>query len=138
MSHKDLTWLANRRILKIELASPDNWVFAPDGGGAIVSYGPWRLVENGRVVLSSLDHEQKFGLAAPIDAARHASTIIGGRVISDAEVRAAPGDLIIRFADGLCLEVLALSSGYDSWQVISPGGFHVLGHAGGEVSTWNG
>jgi hypothetical protein len=88
------------------------------------------------VAISSEDHLQQYGLPAPIDAAAVAADILASRAIAHVEVKDGTADLVLEFADGLRLEFLPISSGYESWGVTTPSGFQVVAQGGGQLSGW--
>jgi hypothetical protein len=98
---------------------------------------PWRVIRDGGIVLSSEDHGQQYGLPAPVDAEAECRRLIGGAVVAAAEVRDETRDFVIRFASGTRLELVPLSSGYESWQLGGPGGSLVVSQGGGQLAIWN-
>lgn len=83
--------------------------------------------------MSSDDHGHPFGLDTPTDSAERASALFGSRKIESAVVRAETGDLVLRFAGDVMLEVLVTSAGYESWALFSPTGGEVVAIGGGEL-----
>ena len=65
--------------------------------GTILRAAYWRLTQDGRARLSSFDHEQKYGLPAPIDAKQQLSKILDGQVCSDAQIEVETADLVFKF-----------------------------------------
>jgi hypothetical protein len=98
---------------------------------------PWRVIRDGGIVLSSEDHGQQYGLPAPVDAEAECRRLIGGAVVAGAEVRDETRDFVIRFASGTRLELVPLSSGYESWQLGGPGGSLVIAQGGGQLAIWH-
>ena len=86
----------------------------------------WRLVSAG-IALTDEDDEQLFGLPAPVDAQTKANDLLVGITVSSATVDRFTADLCLRFSNGLRLDLLNNSSGYEGWQ----GGFN---HDGKDVS----
>jgi hypothetical protein len=42
----------------------------------------WRIIENGRATISSFDHEQQYGLLAPINAIEMLHDVLAGKEVS--------------------------------------------------------
>ena len=112
------------------------WVFALGDSCAISAECPWRLIEAGRIGVSSEDHRQRYGLEADVDAGALATSLLEGLTITHVEVRDGTADLILHFGASHRLEVLPFSSGYESWSVSGPAGTQVVAQGGGDLCTW--
>lgn len=113
MKH-DISWLVGRRIAEIEKMDY-TWFFRLDDGSVIATESTWRVVTPKGVAVTSDDHEQKFGLPSPLDAAAVAKDEIGKGAVTGAVVDSRTGDLNIEFGPA-SLHFLCLSSGYESWR----------------------
>jgi hypothetical protein len=91
----------------------------------------WRLVVSGRLVITSEDDGQQFGLHAPVDCLEELRRQIIGAAVEDVKVRAGTIDISLGFGSGRTLEVIPTSAGYEAWQVSAPGVF-VVGNPGYE------
>jgi len=56
-----------RLALECAFYEPDWWVFSLGEPLQIGLTSPWRLLDKGRIRVSSADHRQQYGLPAPID-----------------------------------------------------------------------
>jgi hypothetical protein len=81
----------------------------------------WRLIEDGRALLSSFDHQQKYGLLAPIDAKEQLSKILKDKICSDAQLDAETADLIFLFGKTTKLQIFNFT-GYEIWDIRFPDG----------------
>jgi Family of unknown function (DUF6188) len=97
---------------------------------------PWRILSTAGIALGNVDHEQHFGLPAPIDAQQEAQKLLADRVVK-ATVREKTADLILEVERGSCLEVFNSSSGYEGWECSSTDGLLAVARGGGEFETWN-
>lgn len=75
----------------------------------------WRIIVEEHVILTDRDDAQWFGLKTPVDAALEAKRILSGKQIETVEVAEGTADVRIRLTDGLLLELLNDSSGYEPW-----------------------
>ncbi|MBS0361124.1 MAG: hypothetical protein JSR98_07065 [Proteobacteria bacterium] len=106
-----------------------SWGFAFDAA-SLTGNCPWRIVSDGRLILTSEDDGQKFGLPEPVDAeARAGAELLKARVAVVA-VDAETADLRITFANGARLELLSTSAGYEAWQLNTPTSCIVAGSQG--------
>jgi hypothetical protein len=60
--------LIGRQLLSVE-KQDYSWLFGLGAGVSLPTESPWRLIEQGRIVVSSEDQDQQFGRPAPVDAA---------------------------------------------------------------------
>jgi len=92
------------------------WTFGFDADDTtITSQSLWRVMTD-RIVLSSGDHLQRFGLPEPIDAGQYAASVLLGQVI-DVALMPATSDLRIVFPSNVILELLNTSAGYEGWHL---------------------
>lgn len=134
MNPFDVSWMVGRRVDVSE--SGDQWFFALGGSCCISVYCPWRLLLKGKFRLGSKDHNQRYGLPAPINAATEANRLLNGYPIVAAEIRRGTGDLVVRFDGELTLEILTAYSGFEAWQISTPQGPQVLAGGAGELSSF--
>jgi hypothetical protein len=137
MSNFDFSWMVGRTINNVALNEPTQWSFSFEPRVGIGAECPWRLLRDGRVVISSEDHLQQYGLPTPLDAAAVASDALAGASVLRVEVREGAADLLLDLSGGLRLEFIPISSGYESWSVTTPSGFQVIAQGGGQLSEWS-
>lgn len=76
----------------------------------------WRIIKDGRHLLSSFDHKQQYGLLAPINAIEKAKKELEGKTVSEAKFEKETGDIIFKFTDDLKLQVFNFT-GYEVWGI---------------------
>lgn len=128
-------WLVGQTITHVSSSAPGVWLFTLTNGAISVEC-PWRLLENGIIDVSSDDHDQRFDLPAPVDAAESATSFLKGVPIHKIEVRQGTADIFIDFADRKRLEIVTFSSGYESWEIKDPFGNNIVAQANGQLSAW--
>jgi Family of unknown function (DUF6188) len=136
MNSFDFSWMVNLTIQKVQFNEPAQWSFSFAPSIGIGAECPWRLLQDGRVAISSEDHLQQYGLPAPLDAAVVASSLLDSHPVTRVEVRDGTADLVIDFSGGIRLEIIPISSGYESWSVTTPSGFQVIAQGGGHLSGY--
>src|SRR5262245_42334912 len=129
----DLTWLVGLRCRAIH-RDEFSWRFAFDTA-VVTTPCLWRLLEAGRIRVTSEDDGHQFGLPAPVDARHEAESILLSRTIESAAVRADSGDLVLRLSHDLTLELLQTSGGYEAWHLTSADGQEIFATGGGELAT---
>jgi hypothetical protein len=128
-----LDWLRARRLHEVRHRAYD-WLFIFDADCQLVVTCLWRLIEASRVELTSEDHDQRFGLPAPVNAAAELSRRIGGATVTSVVLREGSLDLELEFDSGPKLQVIPTSSGYEAWNAYSgPTQFIAMG--GGELAV---
>lgn len=131
----DLSWVLGRRIATVTFHEPELWRFGFDGGGVITAECPWRVLSAGRIVVSSDDHQQRFGLQVAIDAGARATQLLSDKKVNGAEVKAGTLDLLLDCEGDIRLELVPISSGYESWQITDPLGQMTIAMGGGNLVT---
>lgn len=131
----DLGWLVGQTLTGVEDAGHGSWRFH-FGDAEVRADCPWRVVRDGGIALSSEDHGHQYGLPQPVDAGAACRALLVGAVVSAAAIRAETRDIAVGFGPGTRLEVVPLSSGYESWQVSGPGRQVVVAQGGGNLVAW--
>lgn len=129
---ENLDWMVGRRI-DVSFAEPTSWYFTFSDAGIITAECPWRLLKGGRIVLSSDDHQQRFGLPANIDAAAKATEYLSANEVRRAEVRTGTLDILLDFSGDFRLEIIPISSGFEAWKIADPLGQEVVAQGGGNL-----
>jgi hypothetical protein len=124
--------LIGRQLLSVE-KKDYTWFFGFGTDVSLATESPWRLIDQNRIVVSSADHDQKFGLPVAVDAAQEVMSRVARRTVESAVVAADSGDLTVQFAGRICLQLLQLSSGYESWRLWAEGGESICVGGGGIV-----
>jgi len=130
----DLNWLVDHRFQSMTRREWD-WVFVFEPEVNLVVGCLWRLVENGRIRLTSADDGQQFGLSAPLDAVDEIKQRLTSASVKKVELREGLLDLDIHFNTGHVLQVIPDSSGYEAW-TLSHEAQHYLAVGGGDLSVW--
>jgi hypothetical protein len=133
----DVSWMLGRAVAEVKFMAPASWSFRFGEGVEIrTDSSVWRIVVGGHIVLSSEDHEQQYGLSSPVDAVARCQSLIVQVRIERAEVREDTRDIVIVFESGARLDILPISSGYESWQVAAPNGTQTTAQRGGNLVVW--
>ena len=137
MQSFDFSWMVGLVIQEVRFNEPTQWSFSFDTNVGIRAECPWRLLQDGHVATSSEDHLQQYGLPSPLDAAAIATDLLQSHPVTRATVHDGTADLVLELGDTLRLEIIPISSGYESWIVCTPSGFQVVAQGGGQVSSWS-
>jgi hypothetical protein len=81
----------------------------------------WRIIENGEAIISSFDHQKKYGLPGPLDAIKALQDETKDKTVTEAKVDKETGDLLFDFTEDLKLEVFNFT-GYEIWTIHFPDG----------------
>ena len=81
----------------------------------------WRLVVDDKAGMSSFDHQQKYGLPAPIDAVNTLRDTLQEKLVINAVLDHKTGDLLFEFAVNVTLQVFNFT-GYEIWHIRFPNG----------------
>ncbi len=111
-----ISWLAKYRVQSFTRRDHE-WIITFDRDAQLIVACLWRLLENGRIRITSEDNGQQFGLPASVNAAEEANKRISGSRIESAELREGTLDLALYLSTGHVFEVIPDSSGYEAWQL---------------------
>ncbi len=120
--------LASLKGAKVRISNPE-WYPEPgtapvelyfsDGSRLRTNY--WRIIFDGKISTSSFDHQQKYGLPAPIDAFAQIAEALDGRAVREAKLDTRTGDLVFSFEPNLELQMFNFT-GYEDWEMHFPNG----------------
>jgi hypothetical protein len=116
----DLNWLATHRF-KEAVRHEYSWDFVFDGGAGVTTECLWRLVEQGRIRLTSKDDGHRFGRPDVLDAVLQLNQALAGANAHSISLKEGTLDLEIRFDTGHALQIIPDSSGYEAWNARKPG-----------------
>ncbi len=125
--------LVGQRLLSVEKKNY-TWLFVFSADVSIATESAWRVIERHRIVVGSEDHDQRFGRPSPVNAGNEVLTRAQGGIVEAVSVAADTGDLTISFSTTTYLQLLQLSSGYESWRLVANGQQTVC-TGGGSIAT---
>lgn len=97
--------------------------FISIGARFVIATDSWRLIGSKSIITTSEDDGHQFGLPAPVDAEARANEALADNRIAAVEMDVRTGDCTLRFGNGLSLQILTWSSGYETWQLYRDGEF---------------
>ena len=130
----DLNWLAGLRF-QAAVRHEYTWDFVFDAGVVVVAECLWRLIEGGRIRVTSKDDGHKFGLPAPIDVVFEVNQRLAKLMVKSIELRGGTLDLEIRFDTGHAIQLIPDSSGYEAWNICDSSRKYVA-VGGGDLANW--
>lgn len=107
------------------------WGFSFGDDVSVWTEAAWRLIIEDHIAVTSEDHGQLFGLREPVDAGSSLLSRTIGFTVEAASIYT--GDLVIDFGGQVQLQLLQLSSGYESWR-FSIQGVETICMGGGEIA----
>ena len=138
VTHKDvdLSWMIGCLITNVTFHEPNRWTFSLGKDRSLSVDCLWRLVAAQGTAVTSEDHNQRFGLPAPVDAASECLNLIAMSPISSVRLEELTADLTLALGGELSLEIVTTSSGYENWQVHDPNGANYVAGGNGQISVW--
>ena len=138
VTHKDvdLSWMIGCLITNVTLHEPSRWTFSLGKDRSISVECLWRLVAAQGIAVTSEDHNQRFGMPTPVDAASECLKLVGTRPIGSVRLEEATADLALAIGHDLSLEIVTTSSGYENWQIHDPNGANYVAGGNGKISLW--
>lgn len=127
----ELKWLTGLTLYQCEKMDY-TWFFRFSEDATIATEAPWRLIGD-RILVTSEDHGHLFGLDAPVDAVSRVLEAVRDKAVTSCQVRGQTGDLSVAFGtEGLTIEFLQPSAGYEAWRASKPGVL-IICMGGGEI-----
>ena len=116
----DFEWLIGDRIesVRFEIES-GAWIVNFQCRASLRIESMWRLIEDGTICSTGLDHGHWFGRTHEFDGVA-ALQEMGQYRIESVRVRPETGDLFIMLGKMFELEVISTSAGYEPWQMTHP------------------
>ncbi|MFZ4412203.1 MAG: hypothetical protein ACOYOV_03890 [Bacteroidales bacterium] len=113
----------------------DSWYFVFSDNIVFNTQTIWRLLDNRKIKLVSLDNGHQFGLTEPIDLVEKLNEILIGKHLLEIKVKQNTADLQLTLTDNLQIEILITSSGYESYQFLLEKK-NYIGMGSGEISIY--
>jgi hypothetical protein len=129
----DLSWLIGRSLRNVQ-KQDHTWFFTLNDASTVATESQWRLVQE-RVIVTSEDDGQWFGLPSPVDAARLVTQAVGSSVVDHFALDDQTGDLSLFFDNATTLQFITLSGGYEGWR-IGHGDQQIICMGGGELAIF--
>jgi hypothetical protein len=126
--------LVGRKLVLLERME-FSWLFKFEDVATLTTECPWRIITRVGISLASPDNGQSFGRQTAIDAQAEAERLVLGKSIHRAIVRDDTGDLVLDFGDGLLLEALNTSAGFEAWHLNRPEGRTLICGSGGKLQV---
>jgi hypothetical protein len=121
MFEDSLAALAKSTFVRGEYLEAEGSVRLHFSDGTVLVCAFWRLIENGKARLSAQDHEQQYGLSAPIDAPKELFKCLNEAIVENARLDRETGDLNFVFSGNRKLQVFRFT-GYEAWHIQFPSG----------------
>jgi hypothetical protein len=132
----DLSWIIGRNVINISFSEPTLWNFSFGKNAFIGVECLWRIIKNKKILLTNEDHKQQFGLPESIDAVKKGLSLLSKQKIISVQLIEFTADLLIEFSQSYKLEIIPVSSGYESWQILTPSGVSYYAQGGGQICEW--
>jgi hypothetical protein len=115
--------LASLKGTKVRISNPE-WFPEPGTApvelyfseGSWMRANYWRIIRDDRAHTSSFDHQQRYGLPAPINAFAHIAEVLDGTCVREAKWDARTGDVILSFETNVDLQMFNFT-GYEDWEI---------------------
>ena len=113
----------------------NDWILTFSDSISVLSSGFWRLLENGKISLVSLDHGHQFGLPRPVDMVEELALRLKGKLLTRILLSKDTYDLRLSLTEDLELEIFISSTGYETYQ-FSVAGKRYIGLGGGDIAIF--
>lgn len=130
-----VSFKTNSAFLDIQFDSAGWWHFLFDNNIVIDSDDFWRILKNDRILYTSFDEGQQFGLPDPLNLGEKLKEELTGKKLIELDVSETTGDLTLYLSDNIMLQVFITSCGYESY-LFSIDGKRYIGGGAGDISYY--
>ncbi len=88
-------------------------------------------------MVCSEDHNHWFGLKEPYNAVKATNELILSSLVKEVFYGTSANDLTFILNNGVIIEIIATSKGYEAWEYSSEGGMLYIATGSGGVSEFN-
>jgi len=103
------------RVCRVERREAD-WLFSFQTEAVLAVGCHWRVISDAAIAVTDEDDGQWFGLPEPVDAETIANGCLEGAELTWAQIDRVTADLGLHFSNGIRLDLINNSCGYEGWQ----------------------
>lgn len=120
-ARRELQTAFDGHLLNVQKRDGDWWLTTADGSAGVSISTFWRLRDSLKILVSVEDDGHWFGLPQPVNVEASANDAMANLVVNDVDIDGATGDLRFTFSNGVSLEIIVASAGYECWQAYKTG-----------------
>lgn len=136
ISNVTLTFETDSPFIEMRWNEPDYWQFVFQNEINVNAEGTlWRLLQNGKILFTSTDHLQQYGLPKPINIIEEVTNALLATRLSKITVKENTGDLELFLSNNYLLEFFITSSEYESYS-FSINNHTYIGMGRGEIAVF--
>lgn len=133
----NLIFKTDAAFIDVKWDDSDCWQFLFGNEISVNAEGAlWRLLQNGKILFTSNDHMQQFGLLKPLDLIEEIKNALLKDRLLKIVVRENTGDLELCLSNNYQLEFFITSSGYESYSFYI-NNHRYIGMGSGEIAVYN-
>jgi hypothetical protein len=115
---------------------PRTWKLEFSGGAEFSNFSLCRIVRAKKLLTCTTDHEQWFGLKEPYNAETEMNNLISNSIVTEASYGSSGNDVALSMSNGIIVEILSISTGYETWEYRSAEGVLYVATGSGEINEF--
>ncbi|WP_049630996.1 hypothetical protein [Cellvibrio sp. pealriver] len=124
------------KTAKLSFLAPSTWTLAFGCGAEFSNFSICRISKEKQLLACTKDHDQWFGLKEPYDAEKEINNHISNGVITGASFGLSSNDIVLSMSTGIVIEILSISTGYETWEYRCAEGILYVASGAGNVNEF--
>lgn len=121
---------------KFSFLEPITWVLKFKNGAEFSNFSLCRIIKENQLIASTKDHGEWFGLNEPYNAEAELNSLVSNSVVIDVFYGSTGSDIIFSMSNGITIEILSVSTGYESWEYRTQEGVLYVATGSGKISEF--
>ncbi|HTF97022.1 MAG TPA: hypothetical protein VL995_12870 [Cellvibrio sp.] len=124
------------KTAKLSFLEPCTWTLTFSCGAEFSNFLLCRIVKEKQLLACTKDHEQWFGLKEPYDAEKEIGNLVSNSIVVEASYGLSGNDIALSMSNGIIIEILSISCGYETWEYRSAEGVLYVATGSGEINEF--
>ena len=121
---------------QLSFLEPCTWTLAFSCGAEFSNFSLCRIIKGKQLLACTKDHEQWFGLKEPYDAEKEINNLVSNGVVIEASYGLSANDIVFTMSNGIIIEILSTSTGYETWEYRSTEGVLYVASGYGKINEF--
>lgn len=115
---------------------PLTWTLKFKNGAEFSNFSICRIIKENQLIASTKDHGEWFGLNEPYNAETELNSLVSSSVVIEVSYGSSGNDLVFSMSNGIIIEILSVSTGYESWECRSAEGALYIATGSGRINEF--
>ena len=121
---------------KFSFLEPCTWTLQFNSGAELSNFSLCRIIKEKQLLACTTDQGEWFGLGEPYSAETEMNNLISNGVVSEVSHGSCGNDLVFSFNNGISIEILSISTGYETWEYRTQEGSLYVAMGSGNINEF--